>query len=112
MEIIMRTFDTPVRSLKIAGHAADLDFLSTLLSMRTIKIFDISSEEAGIQYFRGDEELILVDENGNPEHYRSEPGYCTRREEPECKACPLSRGSADCANVTYKPGDIQPGDQL
>jgi len=57
-------------------------------------------------------ELILVDENGIPEHYRKEPGYCTRREEPRCKNCHLSRGGTDCANIPYRPGDVQAGDQL
>lgn len=55
MEIIMETLDTPVRSLKITGNEIDLKIISTLLSLRAIKIFDSSSGDAGIQYFRGDE---------------------------------------------------------
>lgn len=55
MELNFHTFDAPVKSLKITGSEEDLLPLSSLLSIRKIKIFDISFGGPGIQYFRGEE---------------------------------------------------------
>jgi len=45
------------------------------------------------------------------EHYRSEPGYCMKRDTPYCRDCVYSDGPRDCAGILYRPGHWQPGDR-